>query len=123
MARYIERKDFLTRCAEVWEYSGITIKAIEGIVDECVTADVVPKSEYEQLQKKYELAVAEREANVRGFTDAIKTIKADVAREIFAEIEKLSYRFMNDKHYIFGDMVFDIAELKKKYTGEQNVLL
>ena len=43
--------------------------------------------------------------------------KSEVAREIFEEIEKLSYRFMNDEHYIFGDMVWDISELKKKYTG------
>ena len=41
---------------------------------------------------------------------------SEVAEEIFAEIDKLAYRFMNDKHYIFGDMVWDIAELKKKYT-------
>ena len=48
---------------------------------------------------------------------AIRDVPAvDVAREIFEEIEKLSYRFMNDKHYIFGDMVWDIAILKKKYT-------
>ena len=45
--------------------------------------------------------------------------KTKVAREIFEEIEKLSHRFMNDKHYIFGDMVWDIAELKKKYTEEK----
>ena len=43
--------------------------------------------------------------------------RAEVEK-IFAEIEKLSYRFMNDEHYIFGDMVWDIAELKKKYLGD-----
>ena len=42
----------------------------------------------------------------------------DLAREIFEEIDKLAYRFMNDKHYIFGDMVYDLAELKKKYESE-----
>lgn len=42
--------------------------------------------------------------------------QSEVARKIFEEIEKLSYRFMNDKHYIFGDMVGDIAELKSRYT-------
>lgn len=49
----------------------------------------------------------------------IEKAKREVAREIFEEIEKLSYRFMNDKHYIFGDMVWDINELKKKYTEEE----
>ena len=42
--------------------------------------------------------------------------KSEVAREIFEEIEKLSHKFMNDQHYIFGDMLWDINELKKKYT-------
>ena len=41
---------------------------------------------------------------------------SDVAEEIFAEINKLAYRFMNDKHYIFGDMINDLYELEKKYT-------
>lgn len=44
---------------------------------------------------------------------------SEVAREIFEEIDKLAYRFMNDRHYIFGDMVYDLAELKKKYTEER----
>lgn len=41
---------------------------------------------------------------------------SDLAEEIFAEIDKLAYRFMNDVHYLFGDMVYDLAEIKKKYT-------
>lgn len=76
-------------------------------------ADVVPKSEV-----------------VLASSDAVKMliechgyalthdadIKKEVAREIFEEIEKLSREFMNNEHYIFGDMLWDIAELKKKYT-------
>ena len=45
---------------------------------------------------------------------------SEVAREIFEEIDKLAYRFMNDRHYIFGDMVYDLAELKKKYTESED---
>lgn len=39
-----------------------------------------------------------------------------VAREIFDEIEKLTYRYLNDADYSGGDMIYDIAELKKKRT-------
>lgn len=39
------------------------------IVGRQPTADVVPKAKYQQLQHKYNLAVAEREANVKGFTE------------------------------------------------------
>lgn len=38
---YIERGAFLKKCAEAWGYAGVTIKAIEGIADECTAADVV----------------------------------------------------------------------------------
>lgn len=38
---YIERGAFLRKCAEAWGHYGVTIKAIEGITDECKAADVV----------------------------------------------------------------------------------
>ena len=44
---------------------------------------------------------------------------SEVAREIIEEIEKYTYRYLNDAHYIMGDMILDIAELKKKYTEGQ----
>ena len=43
---------------------------------------------------------------------------SDVAREIFSEVDKLIYRLLNDVHYIAGDLVWDINELKKKYEKE-----
>ena len=44
--------------------------------------------------------------------------KSDVAKEIFEELEKLTYRLLNDADYTMGDIVYDITELKNKYTGE-----
>ena len=44
----------------------------------------------------------------------------DVAEEIFAEIEKFTYRYLNDADYSGGDLIYDIAELKKKYTEGEN---
>ena len=44
--------------------------------------------------------------------------KSDVAKEIFEEIDNLTYRLLNDKNYVLGDMIYDTTELKKKYIGE-----
>ena len=43
---------------------------------------------------------------------------SDVAREIFEEIDRMIYNVLNDRHYIMGDMCYEVAELKKKYIGE-----
>lgn len=91
--------------------------------DECIrqaycmpTADVVPKS-------KYDLAVAEREANVKGFTEQIAKVKRDTAREIIEEIiAKSSYcvatqngeEIYETKQYTISAIKLD--ELEKKYT-------
>lgn len=44
--------------------------------------------------------------------------RAEVER-IFEEIDKLTYRYLNDADYSGGDMIYDIAELKRKYTEEK----
>lgn len=75
------------------------------------TVDVVPKSEVERLEQDNEDL-----RNVLANTiNKYRNCESEVAREIFEEIEKLSRKFMNDQHYIFGDMLWDISELKKKY--------
>ena len=43
---------------------------------------------------------------------------SDIAREIIEEIDRMIYKLLNDSHYIMGDMCYEIAELKKKYTEE-----
>ena len=43
---------------------------------------------------------------------------SEVADEIFAEIDRMIYKVLNDRHYIMGDMCYEVAELKKKYTEE-----
>ena len=82
------------------------------------TADVVPRAEVEEL--KGELAIARlHEKNARAlFKDAVVSLqeaKQEVAREIFAEIEKLFidgcdvYRTMEPTDY---------SELKGRYLEE-----
>ena len=98
------------------------------LIDEATTADVVPKSEVEEL--KGELAIAERhEKDARAlFKDAviqIQNARQEVAREIFAEIEKESSYCVasNNGNEIYETKTYTIsalklAELKKKYTEE-----
>lgn len=45
--------------------------------------------------------------------------RSEVAKKIFKELEKLTYRLLNDADYTIGDIVYDITELKNKYTGEK----
>ena len=41
--------------------------------------------------------------------------QSDVAKEIFEELDKLTYQLLNDADYTMGDIVYDITELKNKY--------
>ena len=50
-----------------------------------------------------------------GFAEGYK----ECAREIFEEIDVFLERFINDPFYSKGDLIYDLAELKKKYTEEQ----
>lgn len=54
----------------------------KGIIANAIN-DILPdyhrqKAEIEQLNHKYELAVAEREANVKGFTEQIETLTVEL---------------------------------------------
>lgn len=103
------------RTAEASRVHGQEHRHLMLIIERQPTADVVPSVEFEQLQRKYDLAVAEREANVKGFTEDLAKAKTDTAREIFAEIDN-SIGIGHDIVDIFN--ILD--ELKKKYTeGEQ----
>ena len=108
-------------------------------IDDTPTADVVPRSEVEELKRENEsLAKTVNEASelIRKLRSKVETSKTEVAREIFEKIEsaKVSIGDFKIKTFkiislgevaeqtITGDMVAfsDIAELKKKYTeGEE----
>ena len=106
-------------------------------LDEVPTSDVVPKSEVVEMQKEQlgrlkeiksevERVTVEYEA-MRGAANSYKMhyekAKSEVAREIFAEIDKalnLSKCYGESGIYFEYDIEADIAELKKKYTeGEK----
>ena len=86
------------------------------------TADVVPKSEVERLtinMNAYGLAAKRLQEDVERLQDInnrqvedVRLAKQEVAREIFAEIERVCIdTFGNFNHRVF-------AELKKKYESE-----
>ena len=118
------------RLAQIDEHTWDNYNQLDDVEKFCdnyiSTADVVAKSEadtwyqlYHSIKEELKLEKMyhrETENLCDRYCIESQQAKKQVAREIFEEIEKLSYRFMNDKHYIFGDMVWDIAELKKKYT-------
>lgn len=86
-------------------------EAIDRILK--LSADVVPRSEYEKMKEK-----ADRHLyNLKAVLDERAEAKQDVAKEIFEEIEKTimntNWTSQNYKEWYFG-------ELKKKYIGEGN---
>lgn len=79
-------------------------------------ADVVSKRDYEALLHKYELSVAEREANVKGFSEMLHRQRIDLAKEIFKEISKISVPS------ILPTVKMDweaFMELRTRYTMEE----
>ena len=138
MARYIDADGLIeelqeTICSKCNMYDGIKCKScgIDDTLDfleNAQTADVVPKSEYDNLKMQFEaldrecdrLEKAESEKH-----DKFIEAKSEVAREIFEEIEPLLSANMSGEYidesnewfdYFDLHLAEDIAELKKKYT-------
>lgn len=105
MDEYIKREDALDAVLFALVGTGLQSTAIYAI-REVPTAAVVPKSEVEELKKAY-LHYEE--------TTGLKQAKTDVAREIFEEIEAIKCVGL-----LPSSWVKQFAELKKKYTEEQN---
>lgn len=76
------------------------------------------KAEIERLQQKYELSEAEREANVKGFTETLETVRAEAVKE-FAERLKST---MFNEDFLFCepcDMANIIDNLVKEMTEDE----
>lgn len=120
MARYIdadklkERLEIISVVAEDLYGMGINrgLDRAETEIDLLSTEDVVPKGEFDLYKKQ----VDELEDELASTYDKLENAKAEVAREIFEEIEKFTYRYLNDADYSGGDLIYDIVELKEKYT-------
>lgn len=105
-------------------------------------ADVVPREEFEALQRRYDLAVTEREANAKALIDANIDLEAmrgaansykmhyeNLASGIFEELETVMKtrvrRCVNEDGVItplqdscWTIEIGDYAQIKKKYTED-----
>ena len=110
MARYGD----LETLAVKWIQATPTQKQnFKQIIDTHPTADVVPKSEVDLYKRQ----VDELEDELATTYDKLEKAKAEVAREIFEEIENFIPRF-SVGYFSYASLTEGIAELKKKYTEE-----
>ena len=117
MARYIDADELMEKIKKCeFDITGCGIMYDAGGVQSAIntqrTADVVPKSEVEELKQIY-----------RRYNKAIKNERAEVAREIFEEIEKILDDCTVVRSFDYGKAYFamskfksNFSELKKKYT-------
>lgn len=81
------------------------------------------KEEIEQLNHKYELAVAEREANVKGFADALSRLKAEAIKKFAEKLKAKAFTQYNgfeanEDRVIKLVEVDDIDKLVKEMVGD-----
>jgi hypothetical protein len=131
MARYIDADALLNKMPDDLPYKA----SVKRVLIQAPTADVAPKSEVERLQHILD-SYALQYGTVKDQHEVIDKVKTEVAREIFEEIEKaisnLEYRANTPRKtvrveelkaqvdWVLHEVVpKTIAELKKKYKGEQ----
>ena len=108
MTRYIDETDVY----KLVEPRGVA-KVHCSQIDELTRVDVVPKSEVEAIVEKLMSATDK----------VICEAKAEVAREIFEEIEKcLKHDYISSIGVYNGGLELRVAELKKKYTKDVEVV-
>lgn len=137
MARYIDEELLLQKLSRMIDYCeknkdktfnalNVLFQVGDAIMD-CPTVDVVPRAEIEKLHevifKKEDLMqkIAEERNKYADELEVVKDInehlKAEVAREIFEEIEKQSIYHFAMRTYSISEL--KLAKLKKKYTEDK----
>ena len=145
MARYIDADKVMEEINRMgghnlceWETIGV-----KALIDRQPTADVVPKSEVEELkaiikdhqaneerwQELYADTVNKWEKAYEELEIQLEKAKQEVAREIFEEIEGLITNqclILKDERglegYVKASVHYALAELKKKYTESETIL-
>ena len=134
MARYIDADKTLEFIKETnanyhWLLSQYSASWIYDFIESRPAADVVPKSEVEKLENEVERltnilnSYALQYGTVIDKHIVIERARDEVAREIFEEIEKLTFSFgygVRNDHTVAHTRTVDddlLAKLKKKYTG------
>lgn len=93
-----------------------TMECVERAIRNAPTADVVPKSEYDRLEKLYNDMTQE----AKGYLKRLYGIRADVAREIFEEIEKIISKEIH-RWEVFREEETDLSERKYWEGGANSV--
>ena len=125
MARYIDADALKERLEDFSKWCRDGRKQGVDFVLDCPlpnmpTADVAPKSEVEWLEKENARLLNLSEYNRSAIEQDITDAKAEVAREIFEDIEKHECHGIAGQAVMYMIFAEEYAELKKKYTGEQN---
>ena len=121
MARYIDadalRKNEIVRCHCVpcVGSNDNNYKDLDEVLNDCPTADVVPRSEVEWLEKENARLLNLSEYNRSAIEQDIADSKAELAREIFEEIAQIKKEYASGD--IDGDTLYAMLHLlEKKYT-------
>ena len=87
------------------------------------------KAEIESLQQKYELSEAEREANVKGFTESLETVKAEAIKGFASKLTPRLLKEMDEqglmpsayvkKVHAYTEIELFINEIVKEMTENQ----
>lgn len=101
-----ERRQLLDDCGRELNFYNDVIAMLENDVVSKRTLDV-----YMRLNSELEQELATT-------YDKLDEAENKVANNIFEEIDEFTYRYLNDADYAGGDLIYDIAELKKKYLPE-----
>lgn len=105
----LERADYYgLKADEEIEYLKVELDAMRGAANSY-------KMHYEETERKYKIAVAEREANVEGFIETLKTIKAEAIKE-FAKKIKTDAEWICDDNYIEGALIKYVDTLVEEMT-------
>lgn len=119
MARYIDADniEYYARYVGMDEFAGLRTVAYMEDIDNMPTADVVPKSEVEFLQK----TIAENAQKALEVTlEEIEKANTEVARGIFEDLRKKRQEIWSKgKHTMFEAWCKAEEEVKKKYTEEK----
>lgn len=122
MARYIDADKFTERIKVSPAFCNINDglllqRVVIDLLNNAPTADVVPKSEVERLQKILD-SYALQYGTVKDQQDVIDKANQELASEIFEEIEKIACVYKLDGDFYLDNGIY--TELKKKYTeGEK----
>jgi len=73
-------------------------------------ADVVPRS-YLEMSEHLLKGAHERIEQLDKLCGDLQKFK----NEIFEEIDKITFKYLNDKEYSTGEMIYDFDNLKEKY--------